>query len=375
MTGNDIFDELFVLEMANNHLGDLQRGLKIISNYAQVVRFNNVRAAIKLQLRDVDSFIHRDFRQRDDIRYIKKTLDTRLELEDYAKLVQAIREASCIPMATPFDESSVDFCCELGIPILKIASSDCNDWVLIEKIAKAKKPAIVSTGGSSLKDIDDLVTFFGNRHIPLAINHCVSLYPSEDSDIELNQIDFLCRRYPQHIIGFSSHEYRDWTSSMLMAYAKGARTFERHVDIQTEGMTVSPYCSVPEQVDSWFKAFHRAKRMCGAPGTQKRLPPQKEISYLDALVRGVYAKRDLPVGHVLQDADIYLAIPLQQGQISCRELMRGEVIRKAVSKDRPIMIDAIDSPYANIPSLTELIYNRGLAPQAVAHAAKAGGGK
>jgi len=375
MTGNDIFDELFVLEMANNHLGDLQRGLKIISNYAQVVRFNNVRAAIKLQLRDVDSFIHRDFRQRDDIRYIKKTLDTRLELEDYAKLVQAIREASCIPMATPFDESSVDFCCELGIPILKIASSDCNDWVLIEKIAKAKKPAIVSTGGSSLKDIDDLVTFFGNRHIPLAINHCVSLYPSEDSDIELNQIDFLCRRYPQHIIGFSSHEYRDWTSSMLMAYAKGARTFERHVDIQTEGMTVSPYCSVPEQVDSWFKAFHRAKRMCGAPGTQKRLPPQKEISYLDALVRGVYAKRDLPVGHVLQDADIYLAIPLQQGQISCRELMRGEVIRKAVSKDQPIMIDAIDSPYANIPSLTELIYNRGLAPQAAAHAAKAGGAK
>ncbi len=42
-------------------------------------------------------------------------------------------------MATPFDESSVEFCCELGIPILKIASSDCNDWILIEKIAKTKK--------------------------------------------------------------------------------------------------------------------------------------------------------------------------------------------------------------------------------------------
>jgi len=373
MTGNDIFDELFVLELANNHLGDLQRGLKIINNFAQVVRFNNVRAAIKLQFRDVDTFIHQDFRHRDDIRYIKKTLETRLRLEDYAKLVQAIREASCIPMATPFDESSVDFCCELGIPILKIASSDCNDWILIEKIAKTKKPAIVSTGGSSLKDIDDLVTFFDNRHIPLAINHCVSLYPSEDSDIELNQIDFLRSRYSNRIIGFSTHEYHDWTSSMLMAYAKGARTFERHIDIQTEGMTVSPYCSVPEQVDTWFKAFQRAKRMCGAPGTQKRLPPQKEIEYLDALVRGVYAKRDLPPGHVLQDADVYLAIPLQQGQISCRELMRGEVIRKTVSKDQPVMIDAIDSPYANIPSLTELIYHRGLAPKAVAHAAKAGG--
>jgi sialic acid synthase SpsE len=375
MTGNDIFDELFVLEMANNHLGDLRRGLKIIGTYAQVVRFNNVRAAIKIQLRDVDSFIHRDFRNRADIRYIKKTLDTRLQSEDYATMVQAIREANCIPMATPFDEKSVDFCSELGIPILKLASSDCNDWILIEKMAKTKKPVIVSTGGSSLKDIDDLVTFFGNRRIPLAINHCVSLYPSEESEIELNQIDFLRSRYPNHIIGFSTHEYKDWTSSMMMAYAKGARTFERHVDIQTDGMTVSTYCSVPEQVDTWFKSFHRAKGMCGAPGTQKRLPPQKEVSYLDSLVRGVYAKHDLPVGHVLQDADVYLAIPLQQGQISCRELMRGEVIRKAVLKDQPIVIDAIDSPYANIPSLTELIYNRGLPPQPpLARAAKAGAG-
>ena len=374
MTGNDIFDELFVLEMANNHLGDVQRGLKIIGNYAQVVRFNNVRAAIKLQLRDVDTFIHQDFRKRDDIRYIKKTLDTRLRPEDFVTMVQAIRDASCIPMATPFDESSVDFCCELGVPILKIASSDYNDWILIEKIAKTKKPVIVSTGGSSLKDIDDLVTFFDNRHIPLAINHCVSLYPSEDCEIELNQIDFLRRRYPNRTIGFSTHEYQDWTSSMLMAYAKGARTFERHVDIQTDGMTVSPYCSVPEQVDTWFKAFHRAKRMCGASGTQKRLPPQREITYLDSLLRGVYAKRDLPVGHVLQDADVYLAIPLQQGQISCRELMRGELIRTAVPKGQPIMINAIDSPYANIPSLKELIYHRGLPPQTATRAAKAGGG-
>jgi N-acetylneuraminate synthase len=242
-------------------------------------------------------------------------------------------------------------------------------------MAKTKKPVIVSTGGSSVKDIDDLVTFFGNRRIPLAINHCVSLYPSEESELELNQIDFLRNRYPNHVIGFSTHEYRDWTASMLIAYAKGARTFERHVDIQTEGMTVSPYCSQPEQVDTWFKAFHRAKSVSGAPGTQKRLPPQRETTYLDSLVRGVYAKHDLPVGHVLQDSDVYLAIPLQQGQISCRELMRGEIIRKAVAKDQPIVIDAIDSPYANIPSLRELIYRRGLPTAApLSLAAKAGSG-
>jgi sialic acid synthase SpsE len=360
MTGADIFDELFVLELANNHLGTIDRGLRIVSAYAQVVRFNNVRAAIKLQIRDVDNFIHKDFRDRTDVRYIKKTIETHLSVEDYAKMVAAIRQASCIPTATPFDEKSVDICCELGIQILKIASSDLNDWMLIEKIAKAKKPVIVSTGGSSLKDIDDLVRFFDNRHIPLAINHCVSLYPSEDNELEMNQIDFLRNRYPDHVIGFSSHEYHDWHNSMLIAYAKGARTFERHVDIDDDGVKVSPYCSLPDQVDEWFKAYHQARAMCGAPGTERRLPGAREIQYLDTLVRGVYAKRDLPEGHILQDDDVYLAIPLQKGQISCRELMRGEVLLRPLQQDQAIMIDDIDSPYSSIPSLKAAIYARGL---------------
>ena len=258
MIDRDIFEELFVLEIANNHLGRLERALKIVGTFAQVVRFNNVRAAIKLQFRDVDTFVHKDYLQRTDVRYIKKTLDTRILDDDFAALVKAIRQASCIPMATPFDEKSVDLCCALGIPIIKIASSDLNDWFLLEKIAKTKKPVIVSTGGSSLKDLDDLVTFFQNRNIPLAINHCVSLYPSEDRELELNQIDFLRVRYPSHTIGFSTHEHADWRSSMLIAYAKGARTFERHIDIDADGKPVSPYCSLPEQADTWFKAFQKA---------------------------------------------------------------------------------------------------------------------
>jgi sialic acid synthase SpsE len=360
MNGADIFDELFVLEMANNHLGDVQRGLKIITAYSRIVRFNNVRAAIKLQIRDVDNFIHKDFRDRADIRYVKKTMATQMSLDDLSTLVRAIRQAGCIPMATPFDEQSVDHCCNLGVQILKIASSDVNDWLLIEKIAKARKPVIVSTGGSSLKDIDDLVTFFDSRRIPLAINHCVSVYPSEDRELELNQIDFLRVRYPGHVIGFSTHEYHDWSSSMFVVYAKGARAFERHVDISTEGAAVSPYSSLPEQIDTWFKAFHKAKEMCGAPGSSKRIPPQKEIAYLDALVRGVYAKQDLPEGHALSDDDVYLAIPLQKGQISCRELMRGEVLLRPIQQDEPILIDAIDSPYAAIPALRDTIYARGL---------------
>lgn len=357
-----IFEDLFVLELASNHWGKLERGLKIISDYAQVVRFNNVRAAMKLQFRDVDTFIHKDFRHRSDIRYIKKTLDTHMPWSNYERMVDAVRKSSMVTMATPFDEFSVDKCVEYGIQIIKIGSSDIKDWFLIEKIAKTGKPVVISTGGSSLRDMDDVVSFFNKRNIPLAINHCVSIYPSKDSELEINQIDFLKARYPDNVVGFSTHECTDWRNSILLAYAKGARTFERHIDIDHEGVPVSPYCSLPEQIDKWFKAFRKAQEMCGAPGVAKRLPPEKEVSYLDGLVRGVYAKRPLPAGTALTEDDLYTAIPLQRGQISCRELMRGEVLLHAVEKDQPVMFGNIDSPYSANSELANMINERGIDP-------------
>ncbi|HLJ48818.1 MAG TPA: N-acetylneuraminate synthase family protein [Bryobacteraceae bacterium] len=358
-----LFGDLFVLELANNHLGRVDRGLRIIAEHCRMVRFNNVRAAIKLQFRDVDSFVHRDYRDRTDIRYINKTLTTALKKEQFATLVDAIVQGGCIPMATPFDERSVDLCEELDIPIIKIASSDINDWLLLEKIAVMRKPVIVSTGGSSQKDIDDMVTFFANRSIPLAINHCVSIYPSENSELELNQIDFLRDRYPDNVIGFSTHEHQDWKDSILVAYAKGARTFERHIDIQMDGAPVSPYCSLPHQIDAWFKAWHHARLLCGAPGTQRRIPPEKEIRYLDSLVRGLYAKRPLKAGEPLTEDAFYLAIPLLKGQLSCRELMHGEMLVKDCEPDQPILLDMIDGPHMQSEDLRSIIYNRGIDPQ------------
>jgi len=356
----DFFEDLFVLEMANNHWGRVDRGIAIIDAFAKVARYNGVRASIKLQFRDVDTFVHRDHRDREDVRYIKKTVDTKMSKNDYRRLVDHIRKSGCIPTATPFDEASVDLIEALQMPFIKIASSDINDWVLIERIAKTKLPVIASTGGSSIKDVDDIVSYFEKRNLNLAINHCVSLYPSEDDQLELNQVDFLRNRYPNVTIGFSTHEYQDWNSSIMMAYAKGARTFERHIDIDADGIAVSPYCSTPEQCDVWFKAFKKAKEMCGSSGESKRIPPRAEVEYLDALVRGVYLKHDVNVGHRITDQDVYLAIPLLKGQLSYRELVSGDLIIRDIKAHDPLTIGDIDNPYSRTPSLRTQIENRGL---------------
>lgn len=360
----DLFENLFVLELANNHLGKLERGLKIIHDHATIVRYNNVKAAIKLQFRDVEEFIHPEYKGNHDLRYVKKTEATKLSKTDFARLVEQIKNYSCIPMATPFDEASVDLCIDFEMPIIKIASSDMNDWVLIEKIASTRRPTIVSSGGASEKDLDDLVSFFEKRDIPLAINHCVSLYPSEDSELSLDQIDYLRRRYPEHVIGLSTHEYHDWYSSMLISYGKGARTWERHIDIELEGVAVSPYCSLPEQCDRWYKAFLKAKEMCGGVTNSRRVISRKETEYLDALVRGAYARRDLEPGYVFSKAafekDFYLAIPLHKGQLSCREVMNGEKLLRPLKANDKLTIEHIDGPYSETPSLKTFILDRGL---------------
>ena len=359
-----IFENLFVLELANNHWGNLDRGLKIIRDFATVARVNSVRVAIKLQFRDVDSFVHPEYKGTDEMRYIKKTESTKLNLEEFKDMINEIIKSGCIPMATPFDEQSVDLCQSFDLPIIKIASSDISTWPLLERIAKLRKPVIISTGGAKDKTIDDCVKFFENRTIPLAINHCVSLYPSEDSELELNQIDYLKSRYPTHVIGFSTHEKTDWANSMLISYAKGARTWERHVDIDFDSIPVSPYCSLPHQIDQWFKAYQKSVEMCGGSSYARRNIADKERRYLDDLLRGVYARKNLPENYSFSSAtfddDFYLAIPLHKGQLSCREIINGERLIKPILVNERLTIDHIDGPYSENSSLRQQIFDRGV---------------
>jgi N-acetylneuraminate synthase len=350
VNNKNIFHNLFVLELANNHWGCLERGRKIVKEFAKVVKKHHVKAAIKLQFRDMDTFIHKDYREEGDgedlptlpkrSRYIQKTSRTKLTKSEIISLVEYIKQNNCIPMSTPFDEKSVDLCVELGLPIIKVASSDINDWFLLNKIANTKKPVIISTGGANEKQIDDVVKYFKNRSIPISINHCVSKYPSEDHELELNQIDYLINRYPDVCVGLSTHEYTDWYSSMYISYAKGARTWERHIDIPYpeghEQKEISKYCSQPHEIDVWLSAFKKAKLMCGNKTQERRSIDEKEKKYLLALQRGLYLKRDLPKGHVITSSDLYSAVPYlgSEDHINSREYVNNLYIcRENIKKD------------------------------------------
>ena len=346
LVDNSLFEDLFVLEMANNHWGSVERGKAIIEAFGAIVRKHGVKAAIKMQFRDVENFIHPEFKG-DDERYIKKTEATKLSLADFAELTRCIIDQGCLPMATPFDEKSVGWCEALDYDVIKIASSDINDWSLLSCIAETRKPVIVSTGGAREEQIDAVVEFFNDRRIPVSINHCVSLYPSEDSELELSQIDYLLARYPDKVIGLSTHEYTDWHSSMLMSYAKGARTWERHIDIDDGVHEVSSYCSLPDQIDEWFTAYKKACTMNGSTMKTRRHISRKEKSYLNNLVRGVYAKGAVPSGTMIDQSNFdeyfFLAVPLLKGQLSGQETLVGAVLAKEIKSGEGLYISDISN--------------------------------
>jgi len=310
---SNIPDSLFVLEMANNHMGDIDHGLMVIRQFGEVCRKFPFNFAFKLQYRNLETFIHPEARGRDDIKYVKRFSETALTRADFDRLVAAMRENGFLAMATPFDEPSVDAIKDQNLDIIKIASCTFTDWPLLESVALTNKPIIASTAGASLDDVDRVVSFFKHRHKDFAILHCVGEYPTPEERMHLGQIDFFKARYPGVRIGFSTHENPDNLDMVKLAIAKGATIFEKHVGVPTERYALNNYSATPQQVQRWLGAARDAWTMCGVWDT--RLPANDaEMASIRSLRRGVFARRLILEGETISGGDVFFAFPPQPSQ-------------------------------------------------------------
>jgi N-acetylneuraminate synthase len=307
---------LFVFEMANNHQGRLDHGLKIVAAMAEIARKHGVRAAVKLQYRDLDTFIHPEYREREGVKHVRRFLETRLAPDQFKVLVEATRSSGLLTMVTPFDEASVCQCQEHNVDILKVASCSATDWPLLEAISRARKPVVVSTGGVTLPNIDSVVSFFQHRSVELAVLHCVGLYPVPPAQLSLSFIDRLARRYTGVPVGYSGHEEPGNLTASAIAVAQGAVILERHVGIATDTVALNAYSSSPEQTDRWVGAVCEARAMCGQE--EKSITPA-ETESLRSLMRGTYVARPLAKGERIRREDVFFAMPCADGQTTAGE--------------------------------------------------------
>lgn len=329
---------LFILEMANNHMGDVAHGVALIRAMRDAVAgFDQFEFAFKLQFRDLDTYIHASARGRADLKYIKRFEETRLTRANFEALVAEMRACGFTPACTPFDEVSVGTIEEMGIDIVKIASASFTDWPLLERVAKLDKPVVASTATATLDEMDAVVSFFLHRGRKLTLMHCVAEYPTPGDQLRLNQIDVLRERYPDVRIGYSTHEDPAATTPVMIALAKGATVFEKHVALKTDKHAPNAYSATPDQVRAWVSAAASALTMAGPVGRTES--PESERASLHALRRAVFAARDIKAGETLTPDAITIAFPPVEGQLTANERSKyaSHVARHDIKAGAPVL--------------------------------------
>lgn len=324
---NELFQNLFIFEVANNHQGSVEHGKKIIQAVAKAAQKYNVNAAIKLQYRDLDTFIHPKYKDKKDVKHIPRFMGTRLTDEQFKELLSYVRENGLKTIVTPFDERSVQKCVDHNVDIIKIGSCSADDWPLLEEIAKTGKPVIASTGGLSIKRIDSLVTFFEHKNISFALMHCVSLYPTPNHRAQMDFLARLLKRYPNINIGYSGHEAPENFDIGKIAVATGAQILERHIGVPTDTIKLNEYSMNPEQFDKWLSEIQKAKEIMRSQ--QDKIIDKEEQDSLLSLRRGVFASRAIQKGEELGTDDVFFAMPCLQGQLASGEF--GQYSAKVVA--------------------------------------------
>jgi sialic acid synthase SpsE/mannose-6-phosphate isomerase-like protein (cupin superfamily) len=312
---------LIVLDVANNHNGSVEHGQRIIDSLEDCLKLSRFKIAIKFQYRDLDTFIHPDFRGRRDLKYVDRFLSTRLKWDEYEELTQYAKSAGFLTSATPFDENSVGWVEGHKHDFLKIASASFSDWPLLERIADSDLPIVASTAGATQTEIDRVVSFLQNRHKSFALMHCVAAYPTADDDLVLDRIDVIRDRYEGVQVGYSTHEDPENFIAGAMALAKGAAILERHVGSSNDGSTLNAYSSDSQIIRTWLTNLEDAIRMLGGAEKLNEVNAS-EMEALRGLRRGVFAKEPLKSGSRVTEDAVFYAIPLRDGQVSANEFSK-----------------------------------------------------
>ena len=207
-----------IAEAGLNHDGDFSLAKKLVEKAAE-----SGADAVKFQIFKTEEFISGDAEYFD----LFKSLE--FKMEEWTELANLADKLGIIFSASVFDEESADFLADAGSPVYKIASGDLNHHTLLSYISKKNLPVILSTGMATLDEIDEsLNNIYSSGNKQVALMHCVSLYPTEYGDANLNLINNLKQLF-NIPVGFSDHTIGNLIPSL--AVAKGADLIEKHFTV------------------------------------------------------------------------------------------------------------------------------------------------
>jgi sialic acid synthase SpsE len=216
-----------IAEIGNNHNGNLDTAIKLIESAkkagADAVKFQvkNIEKSFAKELLDSPYVNENSFGKT----YREHKMALEFSEEQMKQLYDFAAKINIICFSTPFDIDSVDMLERIGNPIYKISSFHVTDLKLIEYVCQTKKPIIISTGMSTIEEIDKAIELIKKHTKDFVIMHCTSCYPTEDKDVNLNIIPTLKNRY-NCPVGYSGHEKGIAISAATVLL--GSCAIERH---------------------------------------------------------------------------------------------------------------------------------------------------
>jgi N-acetylneuraminate synthase len=263
---------LIVGEIGINHNGDVDMAKHLI-NVAVSAGFN----AVKFQKRTIEVVYSREELERPrESPFGTTNGDLKRALEfgkkEYKEIDRYCRKKNIIWFASCWDKQSVDFIDKFNVPCYKIASACLTDDVLLRYIRSKGRPIILSTGMSTLKQIDHAVTVLGKKN--LIILHCTGTYPAYYEELNLRVIPFLHQRYGVPV-GYSGHE--TGLPSSVTAVALGASMVERHITLDRSMWGSDHAASLEPNGCTRLVRDIRLIETAMGDGTKRVLPREEEV--------------------------------------------------------------------------------------------------
>lgn len=297
---------LVVAEVGNNHQGDMDTARRMVREAARAGA-----DAVKFQKRNISALLtakgaRAAYGGSNSFGATYGEHRNALELSP-AQFTELKRQAESLGMlffASAWDAPSLDVLTGLRVELLKICSADVVNVPMLRHVAALGLPVALSTGMSTLEQIDRAVAELSARHRNVVLLHCNSSYPCDEADIGLPVMGQLTRRYGLPV-GYSGHE-RGLGPSVAAA-ARGACVVERHFTLdRTQRGTDHPASLEPDDLALLVRMIREVERAMAV--TEKRVTP-REAAMSVKLRKSLVAARDLAAGTVLTPESLTVKSP------------------------------------------------------------------
>ena len=325
------FEPVVIAEIGINHEGSLkvamemvdvayEAGAEIIKHQTHVVEDEMSKAAKKVIPVNTDVSIY-DVMAR-----------CALNEEDEKKLKEYVEKKGMIFISTPFSRAAAERLEKMDVQAYKIGSGECNNYPLIEHIARYGKPMIVSTGMNDIKSIQKTVDILEHYKVPYALLHCTNLYPTKPEWVRLGAMTELAKSFPNAVIGLSDHSLNN--NACLAATALGASILERHFTDHMQRKGPDIICSMDkENLRVLIQGSKEIAKMRGG----KKGPLKEEQITIDFAFATVVSIKKIKKGETLTRENIWVKRP-GTGEIKAEfyEELIGKVAQKDIGVDEHI---------------------------------------